>query len=167
MKLKSIMDASLIEDGVWLEVPHPDTNETICKNGDKSLPWRAKIRSITSNAYRTDNLRQQQKNAAALQRAKGAVRKAVADKQVDASQGQWFASVLVCTDNMDVEKSGQVIPTADDIAQFIDRENPESAGWQWFVQWVCAQSATGANYGVADENPTEGVDEKTPDSPTT
>lgn len=155
MKLISVMDGNLLEEGAWLHFTDPRDGEPMFRDAAKTLPCKARVRSNMSKTYRSANMREVQKNQSLIARAKKADRERIQNEAIDHSQTVWFAIAVTALENCVADQPGIVSPTFEQLLEIGD--DGES---QWMVNQVIAFSGDGANYGLAPADPTPAGDGK-------
>lgn len=148
MKLIKVMDPDAIENGVWFQLNSPGTTEPLFRDPvAKTLPCKVKVRSDKSKAFRSADFDFANNLQNRLAKAKATERAAIQKGAYTERRPYWFASLLVCTDNCDSEKAGQVTGTFEEmVALAQESENI------WLVDQVLALGLGEQNFPAAVGN---------------
>lgn len=166
MKLIKVMDADAIEDGVWFQLTVPGTTDPLFRDEERTLPCRVKVRSDKSEAFRSGNLKFQQRIQQRQARAKASEKDDLAVRSLGQQREEWFALLLVAMENCDAEKGGPVTPSMEEKFSLIrdDAGRPISEN-VWLMDQVLGFGLNEQNFGIASGN-ADGGEKKPPGSKT-
>lgn len=149
--LEDAYNEDLIENGAWMQFTGPDGEPMFLDPDKKTMPCRAKVRSLLSVAYERhmDSLMEGTANRARRLKGDQAKQKLLRE-EMKRQQPQAFASLVTEFDNVSKAQPGSIKPGTKDLLHFALK--PKSKDW---VEQVTTFAANNENYGGEASKPVQ------------
>lgn len=142
--LKKQVDASAVDDGVWMQFTNPIDGRPLFLDEAETKPCRARIRSVNSTAFRecVDAIRRRVANVTARSRPAAAQRSVDAESALE--QPRKLVALITGLENVSSDgPSFQPGPSLEDA-----KEMYADSTLQWMVEQVFAYAENSENYGA-------------------